>query len=491
MGRFVYWLWDRQWPEQADQKASQVLENPEAFDDEEGTPGDDMEWSWYWDAPRLRTAKLLWAELQRAAPSKNHKRGMVLYEEELAAGAQYCGAVLPPIIDRLIWVMDSIQSVERLSEAAGQVDGGEVWFLPDEQAQFVNEQLSRATVQLLGQDSDYQRELEYTMNARSREAWGFVPLALQAHDRTYVGQSRRPDADWAFMENYVVHVKANDTQEPLVNARSPWSELPGNGFAWGYGGSGPTDLAMSILADSVDGDLLIPRSYHQSFKNDVIAQLPKDGFALTKQQVLGWLAAAGVSNVDLDVARTELAIRVHAHHREFTRLRSQLEAARSVGGLRKQKFDVVPKDFEAALYVDLMDAQARWPGDAVHGMRPADSLRRQWADEPPTREMDQKRTHIPPTLPTGIQGQGQGRRLEATRSGSKVSRISERASQDSKTRTIATKNSSSAYGRARSDREDEGGWSTCLRLRPTYRGSGLRRSVGAPFLDVGAHTAAS
>src|SRR5437016_4348213 len=45
-----------------------------------------------------------------------------------------------------------------------------------------------------------------------------------------------------------------------------------DGFSWGYGGSGPADLARSILADHLRGR--IPhQSIYQAFKRDFVAGL--------------------------------------------------------------------------------------------------------------------------------------------------------------------------------------------------------------------------
>lgn len=60
-----------------------------------------------------------------------------------------------------------------------------------------------------------------------------------------------------------------------------------NGFEWGYGGSGPADLALSILCD------LIPEheaeSLYQQFKWDVIARLPRAGAVISAADVLEWV----------------------------------------------------------------------------------------------------------------------------------------------------------------------------------------------------------
>ena len=58
------------------------------------------------------------------------------------------------------------------------------------------------------------------------------------------------------------------------------------GFCWGYGGSGPAQLALAILLDHLNGDRELALSLYQDFKFKVIAGLPMDeDFVLTDEQV--------------------------------------------------------------------------------------------------------------------------------------------------------------------------------------------------------------
>lgn len=47
------------------------------------------------------------------------------------------------------------------------------------------------------------------------------------------------------------------------------------GFEWGYGGSGPAQLALAILADALGDDKLAVR-LHQLFKWRIVARLERD-----------------------------------------------------------------------------------------------------------------------------------------------------------------------------------------------------------------------
>lgn len=64
-----------------------------------------------------------------------------------------------------------------------------------------------------------------------------------------------------------------------------------DGFAWGYGGSGPAQLALALLLD-VTKDKEVALANYQTFKGDVIAGLPLCGeFELSEAFIRGWLVA--------------------------------------------------------------------------------------------------------------------------------------------------------------------------------------------------------
>ena len=68
-----------------------------------------------------------------------------------------------------------------------------------------------------------------------------------------------------------------------------------NGFEWGYGGSGPADLAYSILRDlGLTDEEAFP--LYQDFKWDIIAKLPREGFCLDEAMIIAWLEVRGIKN---------------------------------------------------------------------------------------------------------------------------------------------------------------------------------------------------
>jgi hypothetical protein len=62
-----------------------------------------------------------------------------------------------------------------------------------------------------------------------------------------------------------------------------------SGFEWGYGGSGPADLARSILAHHLGGHVAPPVRVYQLFKFTIVAAFPKQEWTLTSNDITSWL----------------------------------------------------------------------------------------------------------------------------------------------------------------------------------------------------------
>ena len=86
-------------------------------------------------------------------------------------------------------------------------------------------------------------------------------------DVVYVGYRHRGDAI----------VEKGPDQERLTPERS--LELVNHspsGFEWGYGGSGPAQLALALLLDYT-GDEAVALDHYQEFKTEVVSQLDCTG----------------------------------------------------------------------------------------------------------------------------------------------------------------------------------------------------------------------
>ena len=79
-------------------------------------------------------------------------------------------------------------------------------------------------------------------------------------------------------------VQRDGKGEP-INPRFDLVNHSPTGFCWGYGGSGPAQLALAILADYLKDDRRA-LSLYMEFKFKVIARLPIDNdFVLTDREI--------------------------------------------------------------------------------------------------------------------------------------------------------------------------------------------------------------
>lgn len=81
--------------------------------------------------------------------------------------------------------------------------------------------------------------------------------------------------------------------EPLKPRNDVWNHSP-DGFEWGYGGSGPAQLALAILCDYLNNPKLASR-LHQLFKSDIIVDLPHTSWELTGDAVQRWLESPAIA----------------------------------------------------------------------------------------------------------------------------------------------------------------------------------------------------
>jgi hypothetical protein len=105
------------------------------------------------------------------------------------------------------------------------------------------------------------------------------------------------------------HVLANDKPLRHVSYHSP------SGFEWGYGGSGPADLALSILSHYFNERYLNTAYlkkygsrtsqawlYHQRFKWDFVSKWEKREWMISSEEIAGWLKKQNQSLVLIPAA---------------------------------------------------------------------------------------------------------------------------------------------------------------------------------------------
>jgi hypothetical protein len=83
----------------------------------------------------------------------------------------------------------------------------------------------------------------------------------------------------------IVFSNENDTIRRLPLFLDEVNHSP-TGFEWGYGGSGPAQLAYAILRKFADKDFA--QVYYQQFKWDIVAKFDKDNWTLTGEQIEYW-----------------------------------------------------------------------------------------------------------------------------------------------------------------------------------------------------------
>ena len=89
---------------------------------------------------------------------------------------------------------------------------------------------------------------------------------------------------------FIVKVGDTDNEKEVVFSAAASQKLTNhspNGFNWGYGGSGPAQLALGLLLD-VTADTNLSLQYYQQFKWEIVATL-KDTWELTETSILEWI----------------------------------------------------------------------------------------------------------------------------------------------------------------------------------------------------------
>lgn len=355
---------------------------PHAETDEQGF----LESAWGLDAPRARMGKLLWQLVRGDQDGEEFRQRFVHERTRIEEDCARAADVLPAIQTRLRAVVDAVTLREQEDVAIGQGPlGGEQWYLPPLHAEYVRRQIRRTHPDIIEQSSEFQEYLEFASHHLRHGVVGFFTVPCPQESREYVGEI--VEDEWGSLSR-VVWVRSGEAQAQLVDVHSAYGQY----FGWGYSGGGPHDLALSILADatgglSTIGDLPLPgananperktpwppdlctlrpvalsrveyqpETIWEAFRDDVLMELPKDaGFVISRTDVLDWLSMKGVTTADIRAMDAQARER-SAHHADgLAELEARRAAGRAVPGARllRQRFDLVPEDFEAGLYLDL------------------------------------------------------------------------------------------------------------------------------------------
>ncbi len=78
----------------------------------------------------------------------------------------------------------------------------------------------------------------------------------------------------------------NEIELSPVESQKVYNHSP-DGFNWGYGGSGPAQLALALLLHYTDRDKAV--FLYQRFKWEVIAVLPQSDFEMDEAVVKDWI----------------------------------------------------------------------------------------------------------------------------------------------------------------------------------------------------------
>jgi hypothetical protein len=309
---------------------------------------DPVELAWGWDAPRHRIAKLLWKALHGNASEEEFYNGFSLHRPLLQIKG--CASLLAPIQERLRWVMEGFFTRRSEDHKFGQGDWGEQWWLPSEQAKFVRTQLQETRADLIEQSSDYEYTLRHDLCFYVNDVVKARSVPCLDPKRVYIG-TRRGQPLRAFLW---VQSESGGRQYPLKHGKEAHLKADGTGFEWGYGGHGPVALAHGILLDALNGDLPLATELGDKFFRQFTLTCPRyDDFRLSRATVMRWLEKRGYT-ARWKAQRKAVADRLAEHAANIKEKEDRLIRIRRIGGLRTQRFDVVPATFESALYLDLM-----------------------------------------------------------------------------------------------------------------------------------------
>ena len=83
---------------------------------------------------------------------------------------------------------------------------------------------------------------------------------------------------------------ASDGATTALNPRLDLRNHSPDGFAWGYNGSGPSQLALALCADALGDDERAARIYH-AFKFRHVGAMTSDSFKMSQAEIVAAVEA--------------------------------------------------------------------------------------------------------------------------------------------------------------------------------------------------------
>lgn len=120
--------------------------------------------------------------------------------------------------------------------------------------------------------------------------------------KTYHG-IRHPEPEGAG-----VYVAIDGTVKGALDPRNDVRNHSPDGFEWGYPGSGPSQLALALCIDALDGDTEKAQRVYHAVKMRLIAPIKADEWALSQDQVVGAIEEALDGGRPVDEAAAKKAI---------------------------------------------------------------------------------------------------------------------------------------------------------------------------------------
>lgn len=111
------------------------------------------------------------------------------------------------------------------------------------------------------------------------ECWALVQLDRQIKEEHLGGELG------AFNDELILQRGPDGSAQTNVVHRKIWHSP--TGFEWGYGGSGPADLALNVLLYFVGENEAV--ALHQHFKWEFLANAPKEGLRMPRHQIQEWI----------------------------------------------------------------------------------------------------------------------------------------------------------------------------------------------------------